>query len=50
MEEAGEDGVPETPPSLEQFKGQIDTYENIYSEVEKFEVHMHNYITMSQSY
>ena len=38
IEAAGEGGVPETPPVLEQFKEQVDTYEKIYSEVEQFEV------------
>lgn len=32
-----EDGVPECPPTLEQFKEQIDTYEKLYSEVEEVE-------------
>ena len=40
VEEAGEDGVPETPPSLDQFNEQVDTFEKIYCEVEQFEVRM----------
>ena len=35
---AGEEGVPESPPTLAQFKGQVDSYETVYGEVEKFEV------------
>lgn len=31
-----EDGVPECPPTLEQFKEQIDTYEKLYVEVDGF--------------
>lgn len=38
IEEAGDEGVPETPPTLDQFKGQVDSYEKVYMEVEKFEV------------
>ena len=34
IEAHAEDGVPECPPTLEQFKEQIDTYEKIYEEVE----------------
>jgi len=33
VEAAGEAGVPESPPTLEQFKGQVDAYEAIYDEV-----------------
>jgi len=32
-----DEGVPENPPTLEQFKDQIDTYEKIYSEVEEID-------------
>ncbi|XP_075070448.1 dynein axonemal heavy chain 11 [Mixophyes fleayi] len=28
-----DDGVPESPPSIEQFKEQIDIYENLYTEI-----------------
>lgn len=38
IEAAGEEPVPETPPTLEQFKEQVDTYEKIYTEVEEFQV------------
>jgi len=34
----GDEGVPESPPSLSQFKGQVDSYEKVHKEVEKFEV------------
>lgn len=34
IEAHAEDGVPECPPTLEQFKEQIDTYEKIYEEAE----------------
>ncbi|XP_032221173.2 dynein beta chain, ciliary [Nematostella vectensis] len=30
-----EEGVPESPPTLEQFKDQIDTYEKLYTEVDE---------------
>ncbi|XP_043925657.1 dynein axonemal heavy chain 9 [Protopterus annectens] len=32
-----EDGVPETPPTLDQFKEQVDSYEKIYEEVNHLE-------------
>ena len=38
IEQAGDEGVPENPPSLSQFKSQVDSYEAVYLEVEKFEV------------
>ena len=34
IEAHAEEGVPECPPTLEQFKEQVDTYEKIYEEVE----------------
>lgn len=37
IEAHAEDGVPETPPTLEQFKEQIDSYEKIYEEVSHLE-------------
>lgn len=37
LENAGEEGVPESRPKLEQFKEQIDSYERIFSEVEEIE-------------
>ncbi|XP_043570859.1 dynein axonemal heavy chain 17-like [Chiloscyllium plagiosum] len=37
IESYGEGGVPPTPPTLEQFKNQIDSYEQLYEEVLKFE-------------
>ncbi|XP_072259402.1 dynein axonemal heavy chain 9 [Pyxicephalus adspersus] len=33
IEAHAEDGVPETPPTLDQFREQIDSYENIYEKV-----------------
>ena len=41
IEAAGEEGVAETPPSLVQYKEQVDTYEQIFTAVEQFEVHIH---------
>lgn len=38
IEQAGEEGVPEEPPTLAKFKSQVDSYEAVYLEVEKFEV------------
>lgn len=32
---AGDEGVPETPPTLENFKKQINSYEEVYGEVDK---------------
>lgn len=37
IEASGEQGVPQNPPTLQQFKEQVDTYESIYEEVSKFE-------------
>ncbi|XP_044310020.1 dynein axonemal heavy chain 9 [Varanus komodoensis] len=37
IEAHAEDGVPETPPTLQQFKEQIDSYEKIYDEVSRLE-------------
>ena len=37
MEQCGEEGVPTNPPTLQQFKEQIDTYEKIYVEVSEME-------------
>ena len=37
IEAHAEDGVPECPPTLDQFKEQINTYEKIYEEAEKIE-------------
>ncbi|XP_064623162.1 dynein beta chain, ciliary-like [Lineus longissimus] len=37
IEAHADDGVPECPPTLEQFKEQVDTYEKIYDEVEQVE-------------
>jgi dynein heavy chain len=36
IEAHAEDGVPESPPTLVQFKEQIDSYEKIYDEVQEF--------------
>ena len=38
IEAAGEEGVAETPPALAQYKEQVDTYEQIFTAVEQFEV------------
>lgn len=38
IEQAGDEGVPENPPTLDKFKKQVDSYEAVYLEVEKFEV------------
>ncbi|KAG8446024.1 hypothetical protein GDO86_013774 [Hymenochirus boettgeri] len=37
IEAHAEDGVPETPPTLQQFKEQIDSYEKIYEEIIRME-------------
>ena len=37
IEAHGADGVPESPPELDQFKEQIDSYENLYDQVMKIE-------------
>ncbi|KAM6297516.1 dynein axonemal heavy chain 9 [Aegotheles albertisi] len=37
IEAHAEDGVPETPPTLQQFREQIDSYEKIYEEVKHIE-------------
>lgn len=37
IEAHAEDGVPETPPTLQQFREQIDSYEKIYGEVNRIE-------------
>lgn len=36
IDQAGDEGVPEQPPTLEKFKKQVDSYEAVYLEVEKF--------------
>ncbi len=38
LENAGDSGVSETPPSLTQFKEQVDSYERIYTDVMNFKV------------
>lgn len=38
IEQAGEEGVPETPPSLVQFKDQVDGFEKIYNELSQLNV------------
>lgn len=38
IEQAGDEGVPENPPTLIKFKKQVDSYEAVYLEVEKFDV------------
>ena len=37
IEAAGDEGVPENPPALPNFKEKVDNYEKVYGEVEKFE-------------
>lgn len=37
IEQYGDEGVPESPPTLEQFKAQVDNYEKVYVEVEQVE-------------
>ncbi|NXY46192.1 DYH9 protein, partial [Ceuthmochares aereus] len=37
IEAHAEDGIPETPPTLQQFKEQIDSYEKIYEEANRIE-------------
>ena len=41
IEAAGDEGVPHTPPTLDQYKEQVDTYEKIYMDVKDFEVCMY---------
>ena len=43
IEQAGDEGVPESPPTLTQFKGQVDSYEKVYTEVVKFQVCQSHY-------
>ena len=38
IEASGEEGVPHTPPTLDQYKEQVDTYEKIYNDVNESEV------------
>ena len=38
IEAAGDEPIPESPPTLDMFKGQVDSYEKIHKEVEKFQV------------
>ena len=47
IEAAGDEGVPENPPTLKKFQEQVDNYENVYSEVEKFEVCIHIVLEVS---
>ena len=35
IEQHGEEGIPESPPTLDKFKSQVDTYEKVYAEVEQ---------------
>lgn len=44
IDAAGEDGVPETPPKLSQFKEQVDRFEAIYHEVDALQVCTCTYI------
>lgn len=41
IEQAGEEGIPEEPPTLDKFKKQVDSYEAVYLEVEGFAVSVH---------
>ena len=38
VEQAGEDGVPESHPTLDQFKEQVDGYEKIHGDMNQFNV------------
>ena len=38
VEQVGDEPIPESPPTLDQFKGQVDSYEKVHGEVVKFEV------------
>lgn len=38
IEGAGDEPIPESPPTLTMFKEQVDSYEKIHKEVEKFQV------------
>ncbi len=49
IEAAGDEGVPLSSPTLEQFKEHIDTYENIYTVVEKFKVRIYIYICQTSA-
>ncbi len=44
VEQAGDDPIPESPPTLDRFKGQVDSYEKVHGEVVKFEVYNCNAI------
>ena len=46
IEQAGDEGIPENPPTLAQFKQQVDNYEKVYLEVDKFEVTPINFSSM----
>ena len=41
VEQAGDEGVPENPPTLRQFKEQVDSYETVHAEVIQFKVRMY---------
>lgn len=38
IDQAGDEGIPESPPTLAMFKEQVDSYEKIHIEVEQFQV------------
>ena len=38
IEQAGDEQIPENPPTLNHFKNQVESYEAVYLEVEQFEV------------
>ena len=40
IEQSGDEGIQEEPPTLDKFKKQVDSYEAVYLEVEKFAVSM----------
>lgn len=46
VDATGEEGVALSPPTLEKFKEQVDTYEKIYNEVEQFSVREAHFIEM----
>lgn len=48
IDEAGDEGVPEQPPTLALFKKQVDLYESIYIQVEKFDVSINLLLAVCQ--
>ena len=50
VEQAGDEPVPETPPTLPQFKEQVDQYETVHSEVVQFKVRVLCALTVIMMY